>query len=88
MIVEAIITAVGGYLLHKFRRITERMDNGWQQLTSYAIGVMGVLPFFLLFTKRTGKKNRCFIAYIFAFLFAGVGVAVGWLVDSIGDYDG
>lgn len=85
---EAIISLVGGFLLHKTRRITERMPMGWSELTSYAVGIIGVLPLFVLFGKRLGKReHRCFIAYLLSFLFAGVGVALGWLVDTMAEND-
>ena len=89
MMIESLLATVGGFFMHQLRRITEKFPNGWEQLTSYVIGVLGVLPFFLLFVRRLKKREyRCFISFVFAFLFAGAGVALGWLVDTMMDSDG
>lgn len=84
--IEFIISFGGGAICHQFRRVTERMPNGWGQLTSYAFGIISALPFVVLFFDRLQEPNqqrRFLAAYLMGFSSYGAGVAAGWLVDSI-----
>ena len=83
---ELVVSALGGFLAHQFRRVTERMPHGFRQLASYAIGVVFAFPFVCLFWKRLeGNKHRSAIAYLLGFLGFGTGIAGGWMIDTIGD---
>lgn len=76
-----------GLALHQTASITHRMPVGWEQLAGTAIGVEGTFPLFVLMMKRLGldeeTRMRASAAYQLAFLCVGIGVAIGWLVDTM-----
>jgi len=82
---------IGGLLLHQTASITHKMPKGWQQLTGTTIGVQGTLPFFCLFLKRIGFTNdqifKAMLVFETAFLCVGIGVAGGWVIDTIFNID-
>ena len=85
--IELLISTLGGFLLHQFARYTDRMPTGWRELSNYAIGIAGSLPFIGLFWWRLDdvkdNRKRSFIAYLLGFLGIGSGVAIGWFMDTI-----
>ena len=86
-----LFAMLGGLLLHQTASITHKMPKGWQQLTGTTIGVQGTLPFFAMFLKKMGLPNKviflAIMAFQVAFLCVGIGVAGGWVVDTIFDID-
>jgi len=82
---------IGGLLLHQTASITHKMPEGWEQLAGTTIGVEGTFPFFVMFLKRMGldsdKIFKASVAYQVAFLCIGIGVALGWLLDTIFQVD-
>lgn len=85
------VAMLGGLLLHQTASITHRMPKGWQQLTGTTIGVQGTLPFFAMFLKRLGlSKDAIFkacVGFQVAFLCVGIGVAGGWVIDTLFNID-
>ncbi len=86
LIVELIVATIGGFIMHLFRRQTNRMPHGWRELTNYSLGVASSFPFVWLFWRGLGEDvkpaKRGFVAYLLGFLGVGAGVALGWLADS------
>ncbi len=76
-----------GVALHQTASITGKIPQGWEQLTAYAIGVEGTFPIFVLLMGRLGLPQdaitRAGAAYQLAFLLIGIGVALGWLADTL-----
>jgi hypothetical protein len=88
LIAEILLASTGGLLLHQAKRITIRAPHGWRELTDHTIGVVGTLPFAWLFWRRldTAKPpHRAIAACLLAFLCVGIGVAFGWLLDTLQD---
>lgn len=86
MLDEIFISALGGLFLHQSRRVTVKIADGWQGLTEHAIGVIGSLPFVLLFWRRLDgvkAERRLASAYLLGFLSVGLGVATGWMMDNL-----
>jgi hypothetical protein len=83
MIIEILVSVVAGLAAHQTISITARMPDGWRNIVEHAIGVTGAYPVFLLFRRRLGNgRDRSDAAYWLAFLWFGMGVALGWLVDT------
>ncbi len=84
---ELVLTTLGGFFCHQFRRITERVfDRGWLDLVHYGMGVTAVLPFALRIRRRLPVSALRFtISYVLAFTGFGVGVVIGWFVDTVFD---
>ncbi len=75
------LAATAGYLAHQLRGHTERFANGWASMARHVIGVVCVFPFALLVFKETEGAQpaaRFTAAYFLAFLFFGIGNAIGW----------
>jgi len=76
-----------GLGLHQTASITHKLPEGWEQLTGTAIGVEGTFPLFLLILKKQKFTNQQIahagVAYQIAFLFVGIGVAIGWMMDTL-----
>jgi len=78
---------IGGLLLHQTASVVLKMPKGWQHLAGPTIGVEGAFPFYVLFLKRMGfDKDTIFkasLAYQVVFLCIGLGVAFGWMLDTL-----
>ena len=85
--IELLIASLSGLILHQSTRYTDRMPDGWRELSNYAIGVSGSLPIIGLFWWRLAEIKtpwkRAFVSYLLGFLGVGAGVAGGWLIDTI-----
>jgi hypothetical protein len=86
IILDLILSAVMGGLLHQTRRYTNHLPYGWRELTNYTVGVAGTGPVFLLWWARlkdmTSLNNRAFLSYILSFIGVGSGVAIAWMIDT------
>ena len=82
---------LGGLALHQTASITQKMGKGWEQLAGPTIGVEGTFPFYLMFLKKLGFSNdkifKAGLAYQAVFLCVGVGVAAGWVLDTLAGID-
>jgi len=89
MAVFFIAVMAAGYALHQTSRVTKTLPDGWNTLTDYAIGVMGVLPFFDITLKLLGFTDeqilKASMAYLATFVTFGVGVSWGRLNDKQSD---
>jgi len=78
---------LAGLGLHQTASITHKMPEGWEQLAGTAIGVEGTFPLFVILLKRLKVPNDVIVlasaAYQLAFLMVGIGVAIGWLIDTL-----
>lgn len=83
MIWEILIAAVTGFVTHQSIAVTARMPDGWRNLTEHAIGVAAAYPLYLLFRRRFTNGNGANASYWLAFVFVGMGVALGWLLDTL-----
>jgi len=92
MIVLMLISIVGGLVIHQTRRFTDSLARGWSDMTNDAIGVLAAFPFAFLFYRWTRPNDggvtmdedaKFTIAYFFGFVFFGIGVVLGWLIDTI-----
>jgi hypothetical protein len=76
-----------GIALHQTASITGKIPHGWERLTAYVIGVEGTFPVFVLLMNRLGLPQDAIIragaAFQLAFLLIGIGVAAGWLFDTL-----
>jgi len=82
VIFEIIASIVCGLVAHQTRLVTYKMPNGWRNLVEHVIGVTAAYPSFLLF-KRKLNGQGAEAAYWLAYLGVGMGVALGWLIDTI-----
>lgn len=86
IILDLILSALIGYLLHLTQRYTDPLARGWRDLTNYAIGVVGTGPAFLLWWARLkdvgNPMNRAFLAFVLSFIGVGSGVGLGWMLDT------
>ena len=84
---DYILFLLAGLALHQTASITHKLPEGWEQLTGTAIGVEGTFPIFLMILNKqkfTGQQiAHAGVAYQIAFLCVGIGVAVGWLIDTL-----
>lgn len=81
-----MLAAIGmGFVAHQTILITARMPIGWRNITEHIIGVTAAYPSFLLFKRRLTNGNGASAAYWLGYIFFGMGVAVGWLVDTLSD---
>lgn len=89
IIIFFLSTILTGYSLHQTHRITATLADGWDAITNYTIGVMGVLPFFCWLLKLLGFTNeqiaRISTAYLSVFVIFGVGVSWARLNDRQSD---
>lgn len=87
MIRDFFVFVAAGIALHQTASITQKMANGWGYLAGIAIGVEGTYPAFVVLMKRLGLRDdviaRASAAYQLAFLSIGIGVALGWLFDTL-----
>jgi hypothetical protein len=76
-----------GIALHQTASITGKIPHGWERLTAYVIGVEGTFPVFVVLMTRLGVPQDAIIragaAFQLAFLLIGIGVAAGWLFDTL-----
>lgn len=88
IILDLLLSAALGYLMHQSENYIEMLPNGWRELTDHAVVVTFSLPAFLLWYIRLkdveNAMNRAVLAYVCAFVGVGSGVAAGWMVDTFG----
>lgn len=86
---DMVLIFLAGLALHQTASITHKMPTGWGYLAGLVIGVEGTMPFFYLLLRRFGVAGPvialAIAAFELAFLFVGLGVAFGWLIDTIFD---
>lgn len=92
MLIAKIAAAfVGGFLLHQTRPSIARLSDGWRELTSYAIGIIGSFPFAVLIHRELHGVNdvdhRFTLTWIVTFCAYGAGVAIGWLWRTLTSND-
>ena len=84
-----VTTLLSGYALHQTSKVTETLADGWDALTNYVIGVIGVAPFFAILLKILGFSNekiaKIMSAYLSTFVIFGVGVSWARLNDKRSD---
>lgn len=86
--IELVIGIAWGLITHQAERITRRIPGGWQEMTNYGIGVLCVFPFFNIVHARipnmtSQPRQKAQIAYILSFVFFGVGVGIGRILDAL-----
>ena len=70
--------------IHHKTKFVDDYPNGWRQITLYALGVLFTLPFYYVFAKIfNNDEEKALIAYIAAFLGAGVGTAFGYMSTDV-----
>lgn len=85
----ALLAIADGLFLHQWNRFIEslRTSDTIKRLCRYALGVLGTWPMFVLFLKeqQNGHKYnvRESVAYVLSFVFVGIGVFVGYVIDSL-----
>lgn len=91
IVLDLILSAVMGMLIHQTRRYTDPLPYGWRELTNYSVGVAGTGPVFILWWARLkdvgNPLNRAFLAFVLSFIGVGSGVAAGWMLDTFQHYD-
>lgn len=85
MIIEFILSVVIGLVAHQSITVTARMPDGWRNIVEHAVGVTATYPAFVLFRRRLKNGTGAEAAYWLAFLGVGIGVALGWLIDTLRD---
>ena len=84
---DYFIFIAAGIALHQTASITGKIPHGWERLTAYVVGVEGTFPVFVLLMARLGISQdvivRASAAYQLAFLLIGIGVALGWMGDTL-----
>lgn len=92
-IIDFTMSILIGLALHQTSSLTQKMPVGWRELTGPAIGVIGSIPSFLLWLygldpmRRKNPYTWSIAAYLISFLGVGVGVAIGWISDTILNID-
>lgn len=86
MIFDFLIDVFLGLVLHQSRHVTEKLPDGWRDLTDHAVGVVGTSPAYVFHWHRlknvTDPFERGFLAFVLSFCGVGSGVALGWLLDT------
>lgn len=86
ILIDLILSALLGAILHQSRHYTERLPVGWREMTNYSIGVIGTSPAFALWHRQlkdvSNPFSRAFLAYVLSFVGVGSGVAAGWMIDT------
>lgn len=84
MIVHLLLGMMGGYFGHFTYMLTGRLSVGWSQLSAYTLGVVFAFPFVLVIHHDLEDirkpSRRLTAAYFLAYLFFGIGTAVGWVL--------
>lgn len=91
MIPTLIVSIVGGFFTHRindlFDAIPHVFSGGWREITGHIVGVLATYPFLEMIYVAFGIPREFFnklrSAYLMAFTFFGIGVALGWLYDAI-----
>jgi len=91
MIPTLISAVLGGFIAHKSNDVFDSMpgvfSGGWREITGHIIGVLGAYPFLEMLYPAFGIPRSLFpklrASYLIAYMFFGIGVALGWLYDTI-----
>jgi len=86
IVLDLLLSAALGYMMHQSANYTDKLPDGWRELTDHAVGVVFSLPAFILWFIRLrdvdNLMNRAVLAYVCSFAGVGSGVAAGWMVDT------
>lgn len=91
MIPTLITSSLGGFLTHRvndlFDVLPRVFSGGWREITGHIVGVLATYPFVELLYHAFDVPRELYpklrAAFLMAFTFFGVGVALGWLYDTI-----
>lgn len=94
LIIIALLAVANGLFLHQWNRVVNalRTSDTIKRLCRYSIGVLGTWPIFIVFLKEQHNGVKYHVresaAYVLSFVFVGIGVFIGYVIDSfIGDDD-
>ena len=91
MIPTLIVDIFGGFVTHRVNDVFDSLPHvfsgGWREITGHIVGVLATYPFLEMIYVTFGIPRELFnklrAAYLMAFTFFGVGVALGWLYDTV-----
>lgn len=90
MIPTLLLDMLGGFVAHRSNDVFDALPGvftgGWREITGHIVGVLGTYPFLELlyhsFDVPRELLPKLRAAFLMAFTFFGVGVALGWLFDT------
>lgn len=90
MIPTLLSSMLGGFLAHRsndvFDSLPQVFSGGWREMTGHILGVLSAYPFLEMVYVAFGIPRELFnklrAAFLMAFTFFGIGVALGWLYDA------
>lgn len=76
---------VAGFLAHQTRAWVDTLPRGYREWVSYVIGVCASYPTAARIYNASEHQSwaRFAFAYFCGFAATGVGVGVGWVVDTV-----
>lgn len=77
-VVTFVLNIVTFTFVHNLFKFLQKYPQGWQRLTSYAVGVLFTFPFFVIHLQNEKPQN----AYMLSFLASGIGTAFGWMLED------
>lgn len=84
---EIIALFLCGFGLHQLRKFTKKISNGWRDLVHYGIGSLGILLAWPVVAERYQVPHKYVkigtVALAIVEFCIGVGVTIGWLVDTL-----
>lgn len=89
LILRLILIVLAGFASNRAQRVTRFFGNRWGQLVRYAIGVLVLIPSFIVLKasfpqpqKRFGEVERDIASLLLSAFGIGTGVLIGYIVDS------